>query len=232
MEEPRTEGPPSVSLEGEKMFPTRIPFETAVTSLMKDYGADRGNASIVLNHIRFDRRVPRIEKKDYEDFLQAFSPILHQDDKDDKDGYKIWELAEILSSRWWMGDMSDANFSQLLTNHPNTAYVRRSASTRSAFVIGYSKGDGPKIWKYLQKDHLIITPHKNYSSLDLFYHDWAEMQGVAALRPIHSRKPGVRRSRFNPPGFFARPASGKMEETVGGSMPTNEETPDWSPWLA
>ena len=232
----------SIPFEVKRMF-SRLNLDAVVSNLVREYGADRNAAGIVVDNILVGRNL-WVGQEDYEDFLQAFFPILHEKDRDSKVGYKISELVEILNSQWYIGDMSNREFQQFLKDHPSTAYVRRSASNRSAFVIGYDhgKGKGPHMDVVQQKGHLIISRGKKFRSLAAFYSDWAngdwaKHSGVIGFRPIHSRKRVVMVKKFKSttPEFSAKPVTGKMEETVEALTQSHYvdvgDKKDWTRWL-
>ena len=221
-------------------------IEEFENNLLETYGANPIAVGYLTREVGFDSRGEFVNTRDYLDFLKAFFPLVRENDTRARKGYRIDELGEIFSSPWWKGDMSASDFDDVLARNLNTAFARRSASDRSAFVLGFDTGDGtgPHIKEYKQQGSKIVVPwsssvriSSSWGSLLSFYKAWAEAQGIKTLssaivfsredQSLPKQKPSMlerldelrEKRKLN---RSRRPGHGLMSGTIGASTGTNE----------
>lgn len=219
---------------------SRLRIRDVVDNLMEDYRGSRDATSFVVRKISGDPRRKWINIVKYENLLKAFFPI--RADNHGTSGYKMWELADVLSAPWWLGTITTAEFGEVLKKNPNIAYVRRTAKSPALFIIGFDRGDGRGLeeTEFRQPDRIIEAYGESYRTIsELYYKFVAVTEGVQGLLPSHSFEP-PKRPVMLPPRMFT---SGKMDETVGdskayvnvgelsSSRKTIEEKQNWSQWL-
>ncbi len=199
-----------------------VPFNDVLENLMKTYGESRNITEIVLKSL--DRDKKWIETEKYADLLQAFFPLRKHrgfmarsfaeasEMRAHTTGYTLYEIADIFTEPWWKGDATDRAFNHTLAQNLRDAYVRRSGSDRSAFVIGVDRGDGmgPQIWIYRQKNHRILAEGNSYRTIRDLYEAWTEAQGLRIQRKRHQL--GDKQVET-----LAKPVAGKMNEPIGTS---------------
>ena len=224
-------------------------------SLTKEYGSDRDATQFVLESVGSEGF---IDSAKYVQLLQTFSPFLRRGEDSQRGdgrrvGYHMWEVANILKSPWWKGNMPAPAFNRLLRSHPHSVFVRTSTSDPGAFVFGFyhRMERNPKYWKYHIKDYMIdvqrdFGPPSTFGAwrtLTQLYTEWVHSEW-AGHREV--KTPGRTSEAFgahHPLGaqpLFARPVSGKMDGAstaiyVGEENSSQEsvgERQDWSPWLA
>ena len=184
----------------------RLDFATTLSNLMWTYGASRASTKIVLKSIDTDKR--GIKGEDYKDFLLAFFPIRDESERRFATGYTMTELANIVRAPWWLGDISPSDFNRVLKATRNTSFVRRSASNRSSFVIGFDTGTGPQFWIHRQEDHRIVGRTKTHRTLSEFYYAWSRDVKVKTLGS-ETRTVGEDIPRVE---AFEKPTTGEMIE--------------------
>lgn len=174
-------------------------------------------------------RTSSVQPGNYMDLLQAFFPILHEDDKESPRGYTLSEIANVLNARWWMGDVSDDGFRTQLKANRNYLFVRRSGSDRSAFVFGrHVRGEKePTLWKFSQSNNMIIARGIEYRNVEDLYYDWGDI--VTAITVRQTSQFGTGRVASSPiskpiPSFVSSYDHVTDDEEVS-------ENEDWSRWI-
>lgn len=201
---------------------SEIRAEDAIDNMMNAYGASNRDASTVIRYIIGGDDMPlgikMMKRKDYEDFLKTFFPLRTTREVGFKTGYTINELANIIRSPWWMGNMSGVKFNELLEKkgNKNMAFVRLSTREKGSFVIGADTGAGAQVWKYPQEFNVIVAEGHEWRTIQQLYEAWSEARGLI-----------TQRNRFTNDAIpsrvdtFTKTITGKMDETIEASTESN-----------
>jgi hypothetical protein len=154
-------------------------------------------------YFAFEHETPRVYHTSYMDMMQVFSPVRMEGVYPHDTGYRLSEIATIMESPWFLGNIKTSDFEEHLKRFPGELYVRRSESSRSAFVFGYYRVGNEYVTqiKFEVNDGLIRIPtnfkdlpKSHYGDVAQLFRDFALVRN---LREGATRHGGFRRGEAN-----------------------------------
>ena len=171
----------SRSAESDAVFGenTNLKSKDFYNELKRTYGADTEVLMVLINNLESQTGI--VPKSNYKRLLDVFFPIRHQSydfKSEKKTGYKLAEIANVLISPWWKGDMRRYEFQNLIMANPKHLFVRRSGSIPNAFVFGWWDNKVEENQYFVEDDNMIHAQKYRYRTVEHLYQAVAKALGL------------------------------------------------------